>query len=153
MADADLGFPAAANRPSSSARPHCSSPSNVPTTAPTTATAAITASAVPADSAALQEPAQASDAKSESISEVSTLSSASMDEEESWVSSFCNVVGHEYFAEVAEDFIEDDFNLTGLGASVPMCVDANYPFPPSPVPPLSLCPANLASTGTKRPWK
>lgn len=43
-----------------------------------------------------------------------------MEEEESWVSSFCNVIGHEYFAEVAEDFIEDDFNLTGLGAGVPM---------------------------------
>lgn len=43
-----------------------------------------------------------------------------MEEEESWIASFCNVVGHEYFAEVTEDFIEDDFNLTGLGAVVPM---------------------------------
>ncbi|TGZ84524.1 hypothetical protein EX30DRAFT_301134 [Ascodesmis nigricans] len=47
-----------------------------------------------------------------------------MDEEESWVSSFCNVLGHEYFAEVAEDFIEDDFNLTGLGSTVPMYKEA-----------------------------
>jgi casein kinase II subunit beta len=61
----------------------------------------------------------ASDA-SESISEVSTVSSASMEEEESWIASFCNVIGHEYFVEVSEDFIEDDFNLTGLGAIVPM---------------------------------
>lgn len=67
--------------------------------------------------------AEADGNASESISEVSTISSeGSMDEEESWVSSFCNVIGHEYFAEVAEDFIEDDFNLTGLAASVPMFV-------------------------------
>ena len=33
-------------------------------------------------------------------------------------------MGHEYFAEVSEDFIEDDFNLTGLQAQVPMYKDA-----------------------------
>ncbi|KJK83856.1 Casein kinase II subunit beta-1 [Metarhizium anisopliae BRIP 53293] len=33
---------------------------------------------------------------------------------ESWISSFCALLGHEYFAEVSEEFIEDDFNLTGL---------------------------------------
>ena len=33
-------------------------------------------------------------------------------------------MGHEYFAEVSEDFIEDDFNLTGLNAQVPMYKDA-----------------------------
>jgi casein kinase II subunit beta len=43
---------------------------------------------------------------------------------ESWISSFCNLVGHEYFAEVAEDFIEDDFNLTGLQSQVPMYKEA-----------------------------
>lgn len=43
-----------------------------------------------------------------------------MEEEESWISSFCNVVGHEYFAEVLEEFIEDDFNLTGLSSAVTM---------------------------------
>jgi casein kinase II subunit beta len=43
---------------------------------------------------------------------------------ESWISSFCNLLGHEYFAEVAEDFIEDDFNLTGLQAQVPMYKEA-----------------------------
>jgi len=58
---------------------------------------------------------------SESISEESSISSVDdMEEEESWIASFCNVIGHEYFAEVSEDFIEDDFNLTGLGAVVPM---------------------------------
>lgn len=43
---------------------------------------------------------------------------------ESWISSFCSLVGHEYFAEVSEDFIEDDFNLTGLQNQVPMYKEA-----------------------------
>ncbi|KAL8814951.1 MAG: hypothetical protein Q9223_005869 [Gallowayella weberi] len=43
---------------------------------------------------------------------------------ESWISSFCNIFGHEYFAEVSEDFIEDDFNLTGLQNQVPMYKEA-----------------------------
>lgn len=29
------------------------------------------------------------------------------------------MTGHEYFAEVSEDFIEDDFNLTGLSSQIP----------------------------------
>ncbi|KAH8697243.1 casein kinase II beta subunit CKB1 [Talaromyces proteolyticus] len=43
---------------------------------------------------------------------------------ESWISSFCSLMGHEYFAEVSEDFIEDDFNLTGLQSQVPMYKEA-----------------------------
>ncbi|KAJ5907941.1 Casein kinase II regulatory subunit alpha-helical [Penicillium taxi] len=43
---------------------------------------------------------------------------------ESWISSFCSLVGHEFFAEVSEDFIEDDFNLTGLMGQVPMYKEA-----------------------------
>ena len=43
---------------------------------------------------------------------------------ESWISAFCSLVGHEYFAEVGEDFIEDDFNLTGLQSQVPMYKEA-----------------------------
>lgn len=38
---------------------------------------------------------------------------------ETWISSFCSMVGHEYFAEVLDDFVDDDFNLTGLGQMVP----------------------------------
>jgi hypothetical protein len=44
--------------------------------------------------------------------------------QDTWISNFCNLVGHEYFAEVAEDFIEDDFNLTGLSAQVHMYKEA-----------------------------
>ena len=35
------------------------------------------------------------------------------------VSWFCSLKGNEFFAEVEEDFIQDDFNLTGLSAQVP----------------------------------
>ncbi|KAI8918684.1 casein kinase II, regulatory subunit [Powellomyces hirtus] len=37
----------------------------------------------------------------------------------SWVSWYCSLPGHEYFLEVPEDFIEDDFNLTGLSYGIP----------------------------------
>ncbi|KAG6811316.1 hypothetical protein H0H92_008028 [Tricholoma furcatifolium] len=41
-----------------------------------------------------------------------------------WISWFCSLPGHEYFCEVTEDFIEDDFNLTGLNAMVPFWKEA-----------------------------
>lgn len=47
------------------------------------------------------------------------LSSDEEDFPETWIASFCSVIGHEYFAEVSEEFIEDDFNLTGLATFVP----------------------------------
>ena len=50
--------------------------------------------------------------------------STSSDAPESWISSFCSLLGHEYFAEVSEDFIEDDFNLTGLQNQVAMYKEA-----------------------------
>lgn len=50
--------------------------------------------------------------------------SSSSQAPESWISAFCSLVGHEYFAEVSEDFIEDDFNLTGLPSQVPMYKEA-----------------------------
>ncbi|QIX01739.1 hypothetical protein AMS68_007256 [Peltaster fructicola] len=50
--------------------------------------------------------------------------SSSSQSPESWISAFCGLVGHEYFAEVSEDFIEDDFNLTGLQSQVQMYKEA-----------------------------
>ncbi|PCH41087.1 hypothetical protein WOLCODRAFT_137182 [Wolfiporia cocos MD-104 SS10] len=41
-----------------------------------------------------------------------------------WISWFCSLPGHEYFCEVSEEFIEDDFNLTGLNAMVPFWKEA-----------------------------
>lgn len=74
---------------------------------------------------------QAEEEQEEQQSRSSTESEASSSEQEdedmstsstppSWIASFCSLQGHEYFAEVSEDFIEDDFNLTGLNTLVPM---------------------------------
>ncbi|KAK0566959.1 casein kinase 2 regulatory subunit [Tilletia horrida] len=41
-----------------------------------------------------------------------------------WIKWFCSLPGHEFFAEVDEDFIEDDFNLTGLSQVVPFYKEA-----------------------------
>lgn len=38
---------------------------------------------------------------------------------ETWISNYCALYGHDYFVEVAQEFVEDDFNLTGLSAIVP----------------------------------
>ncbi len=59
-----------------------------------------------------------------SITGSSSVMSDSEDSPESWISSFCCLLGHEYFAEISEDFIEDDFNLTGLQPLVPMYKEA-----------------------------
>ncbi len=71
---------------------------------------------------------------SEAFEKVCRINQVALDEElemssssqapESWISAFCSLTGHEYFAEVSEDFIEDDFNLTGLQSQVPMYKEA-----------------------------
>lgn len=53
-----------------------------------------------------------------------TIMSTSSGPPESWIASFCSLLGHEYFAEVSEEFIEDDFNLTGLQSQVNMYKEA-----------------------------
>lgn len=63
-------------------------------------------------------------ASTESATGSTSVMSTSSGTPESWISSFCALLGHEYFAEVSEEFIEDDFNLTGLQNQVPMYKEA-----------------------------
>ena len=74
--------------------------------------------------AGIQNLTLASPDVSTSLHSASTMSSSESAAPESWISSFCSLLGHEYFAEVSEDFIEDDFNLTGLQNQVPMYKEA-----------------------------
>ena len=44
--------------------------------------------------------------------------SGSEEEPSTWISWFCSLKGHEFFCEVDEDYIQDDFNLFGLSNMV-----------------------------------
>ncbi|KAG4378995.1 hypothetical protein AAZX31_17G144800 [Glycine max] len=56
--------------------------------------------------------------ESETDVEVSDVS-VSEGDDTSWISWFCNLRGNEFFCEVDDDFVQDDFNLCGLSSQVP----------------------------------
>uniref|UniRef100_A0A0G4HW01 Casein kinase II subunit beta n=1 Tax=Chromera velia CCMP2878 TaxID=1169474 RepID=A0A0G4HW01_9ALVE len=61
----------------------------------------------------------ASESESQGSGTYSEISGSELDEEISWVEWFCNLKGNEYFVEVDEDYVQDDFNLTGLANIIP----------------------------------
>jgi len=66
--------------------------------------------------AAVEQSAEYEDVSDEDSSQ---LTNSSDEEEVNWINWFVSLKGNEYFCEIEEDYIQDDFNLTGLSVMVP----------------------------------
>lgn len=63
------------------------------------------------------DPDQADVAENQGSDDSSEMTAS--EEEVSWISWFINIKGNDFFCEVEQSFIQDDFNLTGLSSQVP----------------------------------
>jgi casein kinase II subunit beta len=70
------------------------------------------------------QPQQLEEFTSDSSEEEGSQELSSDEEDTSWISWYCSLKGNEFYCEVDEDFISDDFNLTGLRGMVPHFDDA-----------------------------
>ena len=66
----------------------------------------------------MSTPAYKEDFITDTESGSSEEASGSEEDVASWISWFCSLKGNEFFCEVEEDFIQDDFNLSGLSSQV-----------------------------------
>ena len=66
----------------------------------------------------MSTPAYKEDFITDTESGSSEEASGSEEDVASWISWFCSLKGNEFFCEVEENFIQDDFNLSGLSSQV-----------------------------------